>query len=109
MRTTLSFGEVAKEVEGQARRVQIKKIMESLLVTVGILAVIGYSQADSTCFQKQYALDESFAKLMPTIAFENVSDVVINQNEQHVLVLQRSHPPVSVLSTNGTLLFTWET
>ena len=80
--------------------------MESLLVTIGMLAAVtGYSQADGMCFQRQYSLDESFAKMLTTIAFENVSDVVINQREQHVLVLQRSHPPVSVLSTNGTLLF----
>ncbi len=70
---------------------------------------LGYSQSDGPCFQKQYALHENFAKRLTTIAFENVSDVVFNQKEQHVLVLQRSHPPVSVLSTNGTLLFTWET
>ena len=89
------------------------RVMESLIVTVGILAVVGYSetQADGTCFQKQYALDDSFAKLdlLTTIAFENVSDIVVNQKEKHVLVLQRSNPPVSVLSNNGTLLFTWKT
>ena len=83
--------------------------MASLLVTIGTLAVIGYSIAGGTCFQKQYALDENFSKLLTTVAFENVSDVVINQKDQHVLVLQRSYPPVSVWSSNGTLLFAWET
>ena len=59
------------------------KVMESLFVTVGILAVIGYSQADGMCFQKQYTLDERFATLLTTrsIAFEIVSDVVINQKD----------------------------
>ncbi len=58
------------------------------------------------CFQTQYTLDNLFAK---GIVFRNVSDVVVNEREQHVMVLQRSHPPVSVWGTNGSLLFVWKT
>lgn len=84
---------------------QVEKIVGSLFVLV-IVTATKSSPAANTCFQRQYALDTNFAKNIP---FENVSDIAINQKEQHILVLQRSHPPVSVWSTNGTLLFTWDT
>ena len=51
-------------------------------------------------------MDKSFVAGIP---FANVSDIIINAQQQHVLVLQRSHPPVTVWSTNGTLLFVWNT
>ena len=51
-------------------------------------------------------MDESFAE---EISFANVSDITINVQQQQVLVLQRSHPPVTVWSVNGTFLFAWST
>lgn len=80
------------------------------LLTTAMFAVIQVFlslSADATqCFQKQYVLDEAFTN---SSAFVNVTDVAINHIEQHVLVLQRSVPPISVWSTNGTLLFAWDT
>ena len=62
-------------------------------------------QARTGCFDEQY-VGESFAKGM---SFENVSDIAVNINAEwnHVFVLQRSYPPVTVWSTNGTFLFAW--
>ena len=79
------------------------------LLTTAMFAVIQVFlslSADATqCFQKQYVLDEAFTN---SSEFVNVTDVAINHIEQHVLVLQRSVPPISVWSTNGTLLFAWD-
>ena len=77
-----------------------------LLLATATIAAIEESLAAETCFQSQYALDDAFAN---STAFHNVSDIGINQKEGHVLILQRSYPPVSVWSTNGTLLFVWDT
>ena len=63
-------------------------------------------QAQTGCFQEQYVMDESFAE---EISLANVSDITINVQQQQVLVLQRSHPPVTVWSINGTFLFAWST
>ena len=60
--------------------------------------------ASFDCFQQQYVMDKSFAK---GIAFSNVSDITFNVEHQHVLVLQRSYPIVTVWSANGSLVLSW--
>ncbi len=84
------------------------KDMKTGLITVVLMCLlVQVLVAETGCFEHQYILEKSFAKF--GVEFGNVSDVVVNEREQHVLVLQRSYPPVSVWSKNGTLLFTWKT
>lgn len=77
-----------------------------ILVAVVLVLPKVLIQAQTRCFQEQYAKDESFAE---EISFANVSDIAVNVEQQQVLVLQRSHPPVTVWSTSGTFLFAWST
>ena len=77
-----------------------------LFGAAAIAAVIVSSLATNACFKEQYSLDESFAR---TVDFANVSDIAINQKEQHVLVLQRSRPAVTVWSMDGSLVLAWDT
>lgn len=60
--------------------------------------------AHTGCFEEQYVADESFAN---SISFANVSDVAVDTERKLAFVLQRSHPPVTVWSTNGTFHFAW--
>jgi hypothetical protein len=53
-----------------------------------------------------YVRDESFAR---GFVFSDVTDVAVNPAIDHVLVLQRSQPPVTVWTTKGTFLFSWNT
>ncbi len=80
--------------------------MKVVALTILILCVQVSCVISSKCFQAQYAMDNLFAK---GAVFQNVSDVVVNVKDQHVLVLQRSYPPVSVWRTNGSFLFAWKT
>ena len=82
--------------------------MKVVVEIVSKIAAMSLLAAADICFQKQYSIDEDFAKTT-ALKFEDVSDIAINKKAQHLLVLQRSHPPVSVWSTNGTLLFVWDT
>ena len=77
-----------------------------LFGVAAIAAMIVTSLATNGCFQDQYSLDESFSR---TVDFANVSDIAINEKEQHVFVLQRSRPAVTVWSTNGSLVLAWDT
>lgn len=61
-------------------------------------------QADTGCFEEQYVADKTFAN---NVSFANVTDVAVDTVRKLVFVLQRSHPPVSVWSTNGTFYFAW--
>ena len=81
--------------------------MTSLLVVLlAITNLFEISQGTEGCFQVQYVQDKLFAK---SLSFGNVSDVVVNERDKHILVLQRSYPPVSVWDKEGNLLFVWET
>ena len=80
-----------------------------LLAAAAMAAVLVASKATgtiNTCFEEQYSLDKAFAQ---TVTFANVSDIDINHKDQQVLVLQRSYPAVTVWSTEGSLVFAWDT
>lgn len=63
-------------------------------------------QADTGCFEDQYVADATFAN---NVSFANVTDIAVDTVRKLVFVLQRSHPPVTVWSTNGTFRFAWNT
>ena len=78
-----------------------------LFGAVSIATVIVASLATEACFHEQYSLNEDF--VARSVVFANVSDIAINQKDQHVLVLQRSHPAVTVWSIyDGSLVFAWD-
>ena len=57
-------------------------------------------------FEKQYILDKTFAA---SFEFQDVTDIAINLPQNHILVLQRSRPPLTLWNTNGTFLMSWDT
>lgn len=78
--------------------------MSSLLV-IAVFATTILQSSQHACFQRQYALDDFILDK----TFKDVTDIAINHKEQHVVVLQRSYPPVTIWSTDGKLLFKWDT
>ena len=83
------------------------------LIDVGLLLPIMVMLANSegslttseSCFQAQYTLND----FITSSAFKDVTDVAFNHQKKHVLVLQRSYPPVTIWSVDGTLLSQWDT
>ena len=81
---------------------RVKDIQWILIISLIITENLA---ATESCFQRQYKLDN----FITDRAFKDVTDIAFNHQEQSILVLQRSYPPVTIWSTDGTLLQEWDT
>ena len=77
------------------------------MISLALVLCALFLHVHAGCFEKQYVADESFAA--SGVRFANVTDVAVDVERRLVFVLQRSRPPVTVWSTNGTLRFAWAT
>ena len=77
------------------------------MILLGLVFCALFVRVHAGCFERQYAADESFAS--SGVRFANVTDVAVDVERRLVFVLQRSRPPVTAWSTNGTLRFVWTT
>ena len=71
-----------------------------LLLLISTLSAAGLKQ--------QYIREKSFAENVGEFSFSDVTDIAINSLMGHVLVLQRSYPPVTAWTTEGRFLFSWD-
>lgn len=83
-------------------------------VALGVLvitAAVSVSLATSdSCFQKEYSLDLNAFITDGAVAFKDVTDIAFNHHMRHVIVLQRSFPPVTIWDmASGELLLKWDT
>lgn len=82
-------------------------VVKLLLAVLSCQSRLQEEQEDQAFkFERQYILDKTFAK---GFHFEDVTDIAVNSEMGHVLVLQRSTPPLTIWDINGTLVSSWNT